>query len=48
MAFWVYLLECSDGSYYTGQTDDLERRVAQHEIGACGGYTATRLPVRLT
>ena len=47
MAFWVYLLECGDGSYYTGHTDDLERRVAQHEAGACGGYTATRLPVRL-
>lgn len=46
--FWVYILRCADGSYYTGHTDELERRVAQHEQGeipAC--YTLTRRPVSL-
>jgi tRNA(Arg) A34 adenosine deaminase TadA/predicted GIY-YIG superfamily endonuclease len=48
MAFWVYLLECADGSYYTGQTNDLYLRVAQHEAGEIVGcYTHTRRPVRL-
>ena len=30
MAFFVYILECSDGSYYTGHTDDLETRLVAH------------------
>lgn len=47
MAFWVYLLHCADGSYYTGHTDNLEQRVAQHEAGTFGGYTADRKPLRL-
>ena len=47
MAFRAYLLRCADGTYYTGHTDDLEHRMAQHSVGAAGGYTATRLPVRL-
>jgi len=47
MAFWVYLLRCADGSYYTGHTDDLDKRIGEHVAGACGGYTATRLPVEL-
>jgi len=45
--FWVYLLRCADGTYYTGHTDDLERRIGEHASGTCGGYTATRLPVEL-
>ena len=45
--FWAYILRCSDDSYYTGHTDNLEHRIAQHMTGACGGYTATRLPVEL-
>ena len=45
--FWVYILKCSDGSYYTGHTDNLEIRIAQHKVGECPGYTATRLPVEL-
>ena len=36
-----------DGSYYVGQTDDLARRLVEHEAGATGGYTAFRRPVRL-
>jgi len=39
------MLKCADGSYYVGQTDDLEQRVAQHEAGSVPGYTAQRLPV---
>jgi predicted GIY-YIG superfamily endonuclease len=47
MAFWVYILRCGDGSYYTGQTDDLECRISQHHTGEFGGYTATRKPLEL-
>jgi putative endonuclease len=45
MAFYTYLLRCADGTYYTGHTDDLDQRMAQHQTGALGGYTAKRLPV---
>ena len=41
------MLRCSDGSYYTGHTDNLDERVAQHNSGQVEGYTTTRLPVRL-
>ena len=47
MAFWIYILHCADGSYYTGHTDNLEQRLAQHEAGSFGGYTADRKPLRL-
>ena len=47
MAFWVYILRCADGSYYTGHTEDLERRMAQHHGGDLPGYTQTRRPVTL-
>ena len=46
--FWVYMLRCADDRYYTGHTDDLEKRMAQHQAGECGGYTASRLPVECT
>ena len=45
--FFTYMLWCSDRSYYVGHTDELERRLAEHETGAGSGYTATRQPVRL-
>lgn len=44
---WVYILRCSDGSLYTGWTDDLARRVARHNAGIASRYTASRLPVEL-
>jgi predicted GIY-YIG superfamily endonuclease len=44
---FVYMLQCSDGSYYVGQTDDLDRRVAEHEAGGRCDYTSARRPVRL-
>lgn len=47
MSFWVYILRCADGSYYTGHTDDLVARVAAHQAGGFGGFTFTRLPVEL-
>ena len=47
MAFWTYMLHCADLSYYTGHTDDLEKRVAQHESGTLRGYTHQRRPVVL-
>ena len=47
MAFYAYLLRCSDRSYYAGHTDDIDRRMAEHINGALGGYTAKRLPVTL-
>ena len=45
--FFVYMLHCGDGSYYVGHTDDLEKRMAEHEAGTYGGYTARRRPVKL-
>src|SRR6478735_8297978 len=47
MTFWTYLLRCADGSYYAGHTDDLDRRVAEHQAGEIPGYTETRRPVSL-
>lgn len=47
MSFRAYMLRCADGTYYTGHTDDLELRLAQHASGEMGGYTASRLPVEL-
>ena len=44
--FFTYLLRCADGSYYVGHTDDLERRLAEHESGEIAGcYTHGRRPV---
>ena len=47
MTFWTYVLRCADGHYYTGHTDDLERRVAQHQSGVIRGYTFERRPIEL-
>ena len=47
MSFYVYLLRCSDGSYYVGHTDNLEQRVAQHHAGEIAGYTQSRRPLDL-
>ena len=45
--FFAYILRCSDGSYYTGSTDELEHRIAQHQHGEGCAWTQTRLPVDL-
>jgi len=48
MGAYVYIVQCSDGSYYTGSTRGrLEDRLNQHNAGSFGGYTLTRRPVRL-
>ena len=47
MQFWTYILRCSDGSYYTGHTDNLEIRMAQHSNGQGCDWTRRRLPVEL-
>ncbi len=47
MAFWVYILRCADDKFYTGHTDHLERRVAQHQSGYFTGFTYKRRPVQL-
>ena len=44
---YIYILECADGSYYTGSTTDLERRLWQHQQGEGANHTAKRLPVKL-
>ena len=48
MGAYVYILRCSDGSFYVGSTRaTLERPIAQHNDGTHGGYTAARRPVEL-
>jgi putative endonuclease len=43
----MYILECSDGSYYTGSTWNLEKRLYEHQKGLGANHTAKRLPVKL-
>jgi len=43
----VYLLRCSDGSLYTGITNDLPKRLKAHATGKASRYTRSRLPVTL-
>ncbi|MCR4348098.1 MAG: GIY-YIG nuclease family protein [Sulfuricaulis sp.] len=45
--WFVYIIECSDGSFYTGITNDLERRQQQHNEGTASRYTRSRRPVTL-
>ena len=43
----MYILECSDGTFYTGSTKDLERRLSEHQNGKGAKYTRARLPIKL-
>ncbi len=45
--FWLYILRCADGSYYTGHTDNLEKRIQEHNLGVLGEYTKNRRPIKL-
>ncbi|MEN7538727.1 GIY-YIG nuclease family protein [Aurantiacibacter flavus] len=47
MPFWTYMLHCRGGKFYTGHTDNLDLRMAQHKAGAIPGFTSERLPVEL-
>ena len=44
---YMYILKCSDNSYYTGSTRNIETRLYQHETGKGSKYTSTRLPIEL-
>ena len=43
----MYILECADGTYYTGSTKDLEKRLIEHQEGKGANHTRNRLPVKL-
>lgn len=45
--FYVYILECQNGTYYTGYTNDLQKRVDRHNKGLASKYTRSKLPVKL-
>lgn len=47
MKGWMYILECADGSYYTGSTNNIKLRIAQHQSGNGANHTKKRLPVKL-
>ena len=44
---YMYVVECCDGSYYTGYTTDVKKRIAVHNSGKGAKYTRARLPVKL-
>ena len=44
---YTYILECSNGAYYVGSTNDMERRLKEHQAGEGGRYTSAHLPVKL-
>ena len=43
----TYILQCNDGTYYTGWTNDLQKRIEAHNCGNGAKYTKSRLPVKL-
>lgn len=45
--FYMYILRCGDDSYYTGHTDDIEKRLAEHINPGKISYTTARLPIQL-
>jgi len=47
MSFWAYMLHCRGGVFYTGHTEDLDYRLAQHKSGAVKGFTSKLLPIEL-
>ena len=47
MTAYAYIVECADGTLYSGWTNDLEKRVAAHNAGQGAKYTRSRLPVKL-
>jgi len=46
--WYVYIIRCSDASFYTGTTTNLERRLKEHNCGKGGNYTRVRIPVTLS
>ena len=47
MYFFVYILKCADGSFYTGHTDNLEKRIGEHRSGMLDCYTFSRRPIEV-
>ena len=47
MSFYTYMLHCNGGAFYVGHTDNLERRVAEHESGLITGFVADHWPAKL-
>ncbi len=47
MGWWVYILRCRDGTFYTGSTSDVERRLAEHNSGQGAKYTRGRGPCQV-
>jgi putative endonuclease len=47
MESFMYILKCADGSYYTGSTNELFKRIEEHNLGNGSNYTKNRLPVTL-
>ncbi|MBO8172658.1 MAG: GIY-YIG nuclease family protein [Bacillaceae bacterium] len=47
MDYCVYMLECADRSLYTGITNDIDKRIREHNQGKASKYTRSRLPVKL-
>jgi len=47
MKGYMYILQCADGSFYTGSTNDIEARLEQHQNGEGANFTRKRLPVKL-
>ena len=45
--YWVYMVRCKDGTYYTGYTKDLENRIALHKSGRGAKYVKGKLPIKL-
>lgn len=45
--FYVYIVECQDGTFYTGYTNNLEKRIQRHNAGLASKYTRAKLPVKL-
>ena len=47
MSAWFYILECSDGSFYTGSTIDIDVRFLEHQLGDGAKHTSRRRPIKL-
>lgn len=47
MLYFTYIVKCKDNSYYVGVTNNIERRIWNHNNGAVSGYTHSRRPVKL-
>lgn len=48
MPYYIYILKCADGTYYTGSTNNIEKRVKAHNVAKTGAkYTKSRRPVQL-